>query len=220
MNLEKLFEEAQIKRNNGQIEEAVVEYQKIRKQALQINNQQLAADCLHMIGVAYKQVFDHQLAQDYLAQAKIEFEKIGNQVGVGAVLRDQGVDALNDHNLSLAEQLMSQSIENLINTDQKGHLGISQAKLGLIWAARGKFDEAESKIKEGIGNIEQSSDRFFELTAWKNLAEIQIRAGEKEKARQSLQKAIEILNLISNSKQFLARRREFAELEKQLGSTS
>lgn len=216
MELEKQFDRAQIKRNNGQINEAVADFQRIREESLKADKKHLAADCLHMIGVAWKQAENFPQADNFLKLAKEEFESLEDSFLEGAVLRDLGVVALKQENYSQAANFLLESIKVLEKTSQQGHLGISKVKLGLVYAGEDQLDEAVRIIEEGIADIQNSPDRFFEMTGYLNLAEVQKQAGNMVQARESLKKAEQVLNEIGPDDQFKVRRRQIEDLRAKL----
>lgn len=216
MDLEKQFAKAQEQRDNGQIKEAVADYQLIMDEALQSSDRRLAAMCLHMIGVALKQDGQYPEAGKILKDAEKEFGELGDQDLVAAVLRDRGDVALHQKDYVKAKELVEQSISLLSASQRIGHLGISKAKLGLVLAAEGKLAEAEAIIKEGLDDIKKSPDRFFELSAYLYLAEVQRQAGKKEEAKQSLYLAKGLLDEIGAPEQFLVRRKQVDDLLKKL----
>src|SRR5439155_9996908 len=88
MKAEEFFEKAQTLRNNGQIGEAIEVYQQARNEVG--DNKWLAAECLHMIGVAYYQDKKFEEAEKFLNQARDEFKKLQDRDSLAAVLRDLG----------------------------------------------------------------------------------------------------------------------------------
>lgn len=212
MNLQELFEKAQVKRNNGQIEEAVEFYKKAREEALKGGDLKLAAECLHMIGVAYYQAEQYIKANKFLNQAKEEFEKLNDQILIGATLRDLGLVARRDKDLAKAKKLLEVSITHLKNNP--GHLGISQVKLGMVLSEAGDLTGAEEKVKEGIKNIQNSPERFFEAIAWMNLGEVQKMAGRIEESKFSLLQAQKVLDSLSLPQENQSLRKQIQELLK------
>lgn len=210
MDIKQFFEQAQIKRNNGEIEEAVRLYQNTRDQALISGDSWLASEALHMIGVALYQEEKYKEAKDYLDKAKSEFQKLNDQNLIGAVLRDLGMVLRKEGDFSKAKELLEESIACL--KDNFGQLGISQVKLGMVYFEMGNLTQAETLIKQGLGNIQKSPERFFESIAWKNLGEVEIKAGKKEEGQKSLLKAQEILKSISTSDQNQSLKKEIEKM--------
>lgn len=212
MNLQKLFDEAQTKRNNGQIEDAVSDYQQTRTEALKTGEEWLATESLHMIGVAYYQAEQYSKAEKFLIQAKEEFAKLNDKDLVGAVLRDLGLVARKEKDLSKAKKLLEESIAYL--KGNLGHLGMSQVKLGMVLSEEGNFSEAEEKVKEGIKNIQNSPERFFEALAWMNLGEVQKMTGKIKESKLSLLQAQSVLDSISSPYENQSLRKQIKELLK------
>lgn len=148
-----------------------------------------------MIGLLYQQKEELTKAEEILIKAQQEFED-----GVAFVLRDRARVALEAKDLEKAEGLIKQSINLLSNSTQKGHLGISQVQLAKILTQKGNVVAAEL-IKDSIKLLHQSPNRFFEPSAYFNLAQVQNQAGKKEEAKQMAEKSLEILNSITNKNQ-------------------
>ncbi|MFH0937335.1 MAG: tetratricopeptide repeat protein [Candidatus Daviesbacteria bacterium] len=218
INLEKLFEEAQGKRNNNQIPEAIEDYQKVRDEAQNLGNRELSAESLHMIGVAYYQDKKYPQAEEMLDKAQKEFEEMGNNLLVGAIQRDRGLIAFEEKSLEKAQDFLRESIQTLEKIGNLGHLGVSQVKLGVVEAARGDTLEGETTIMRGIDNISQSPDKFFLATGYFDLAKVQKQTGKIDEARKSWEKSLEILNQISGQNEFKSRREEITKFIKNLES--
>ncbi len=216
MNLQERFKKASFDRDNDNVQEAIIEYAQIREKALSEGLKELAIDCLHMTGISYSHIEDYKQAEEFFQKAQSEFKQVGNKMKVGAVLRDRGSIAAASGNLNQAEELMQQSIHILKLTEFPGHLGISKVKMGMINLKRGKADEAEQEILEGIKDIEQSKDKWFESTAYFNLAEVQKELGKKSEVKQSLNKALEILNQIARPNEHSRRRQKITQLLQEL----
>jgi tetratricopeptide (TPR) repeat protein len=210
MPLEELFEKAQIARNNGQTEEAVVAYLEAREKAL--NDQKgkklkLATECLHMVGVTYLDSRDYDQAEEFLNKALEESrDNLKDNLLIGATLRDLGLLARVQQHLSKAKFYLRQSLDYL--GEFKGHLGISQVKLGSVAAEEGNLEEAERMMEEGLENIKDSSDRYFEATGYLDLGKVYQKEGKKVEAKAAFEKSLEILNRISTVEEFQEMRTE------------
>lgn len=211
-----LFNQAGIARNNDQTEEAVTLYQQARQQALLENDQLRAADCTHMIGVAYSQVNRYPEATRYLMIAEDEFRRLNNPMRLGAVLRDRGSVVAHQGNLLVAKHLLRRSIMVLRSTEFLGHLGVSRIKLGEVYVREGKYPQARRLIKRGIADTEQSPDLWFQSTGYFNLAWLLKEQGHNLKANQALDKAVEILDKMAGPNEYLSRRQQIAELRQEL----
>lgn len=216
MDLQKLFEQAHQKQNNGLIGEAVVEYQQARALALRAGDNDMALDCLHMIGVSLYQDKKYEAALDYLELALDEAKKLEKKLIIGAVWRDLGSVASAQKDYVKALKYTQESIGIFENTEYVGHLGISQVKKGKVLGLENRLDEAEQQIKEGIKNIEKSPDRFFEAMAYKDLAEVQIRMGKKDEAKESVQKSREVLNQLGGEDSNQSLRQNLQDILKEI----
>ncbi len=213
-----MFEKAQIERNNGQIKQAVADYQKVREQALRVGDRRLGAECLHMIGVAYYQDESYREAITSLEKAQKELERLGDEMLVGATLRDLGLVAKAQKNYDQAKRYYQESLDHL----QKfpGHLGMTRVKLGKVYLDEEELALAEQTIQKGIVEIAPSPEKFFLSSAYFDLAQVQKRAGKIEEARKSVEKSKEILDEISGPDQNQSRRQEIKDFLKELLSTN
>ena len=210
MEIDEIFQQAQDKRDNQEIAESISLYQQVREQALEAGDQHLASESLHMIGVAHYQNEDYAGAEEALRTSQEEFEAAGKNDFVGFVLRDRGLVALKQKDFPKAKELLQQSITSLRESN-KGHLGISIVKLGVVIAEEGDSEAGEKQIREGIAVIEESDERFFASTAYFDLAKLLRKAGKADEAREAARKSEEILNTIGGEERFKKRRKELNE---------
>ncbi len=208
MDLQEIYLQAQRNRDNGCLHEAVEAYQKIRNLALGSSEAWLAAECVHMIGVAFYQDDQYEEAEAALQTAEDEFRTLEDMESVGMVLRDRGLIAYALEEFEQAKDLLKQSIDLLSSSDLPDHLGISRVKLGLVEAAVHNPDKGEMLISQGISEIEESENFFFLSTAYFNLAQVQNQLGQTEKATASALKARDLLDTHSPQDEFRIRRRE------------
>lgn len=195
MNLQKQFEEAQKLRNNGQIEDALILYSKVREIALEKKNLTLSTECSHMIGVTYYQAENFEEADKHLLDALKEFESRNDLEYAGFVLRDLGMSARSQKKLNVAKDYFKKSIKNLHSTKNFGHEGMSHVKLGRLLADMGEFDEGYKEINIGIKLLQNSKEKFFLSSAYLDRAKID--------AKRSLQ----ILNSFAKKDEFIERRK-------------
>lgn len=201
MDPRKLFEKAEKLRSKEKLEESIESYKQV---ILTNSNDWLAAESAHMIGVIYYQQKNYPEALKWLRVSQSQFKLIKDSDLIGAVLRDISSIYFDKNDLKHAEEYIIKSIKYLKFGHNLGHLGISQVKLGLI-----KKDE--QSILDGIKNIEQSPDRFFESIAYYNLAQVQKDLGKLNEANKSALKSLQILNLISKRGEFLDKKKKLKE---------
>jgi tetratricopeptide (TPR) repeat protein len=213
MDSQALFKNAEDLRNQEKLNEAIEVYQQARELAFRESNLWVAYESLHMIGLLYQQQDQLEKAEEILAQSQQEM-----QDWVAMVLRDRARVAIESKNLVKAEKLIKQSIELFKNSEQKGHLGISQVQLAKILTEKGELETAEDLVKDSIKLIEKSDNRFFESTAYFNLGQIQKQAGKIDEAKKSIQKSVEILDSITSPQQHKGLKEQRKKyLEEQLG---
>ena len=210
MNLEEIFKQANFYRDNDQNEEALELFEKILNSSsgadpkLRANSQHLKAITLYNWG-KFEWVWDELLKTQEM------YEKLGEKTGVGAVLRDLGSTAVNLGDYDKAEKLMEESIKVLKDADD-GELGISQVKLGTVYLAQGKLDEAEKITINGIKTMGDVAEDYYISTGYMNLAEILIKMGKISEAKQNLEKSLESLNKFAKPDEHLRRRKKLNSL--------
>ncbi len=193
MDVQGLFKKAQKLRACERLDESISAYLASRDKAQKEGDAWIAAESLHMIGLLYLQKQDFTLAEQHLKEAQQEFEDL-----VAACLRDRSKVALEKKELKQAEDLALESIEKLKHSTKKGHLGASLVQLGKVLAAKGGLEQAEMTVKEGLDIIMVSPEKFFESSAYFNLAQIQKELGKTKEAKENAQKSLQILNGISS----------------------
>lgn len=207
MKIKELFDSAERLRADEKLEEALTEYQKVVDHFEEDDT--LKAESLHMIGIIYLQIKDYEAAKFNLEQSEKLFKGVNNFYH-GAVLRDLAALAVEEHDIEKAEKLLRQSIAELSKSDASGHLGISKVKLGTVFQKQGKFSDAENNILEGLELIKHSDDRFFESSAYYNLAKLQKKMGQLSKSKLSAKEALALLVQFGREKH-LTRKNEIEE---------
>jgi tetratricopeptide (TPR) repeat protein len=193
-----LFQLGQKLRDNGNIDRAISSYQKAREVALQENNKRLASECLHMIGVAFYQDKKYQEAEKYLLDSINEFKTQKNEEFIGIVLRDlASVNPRLDKKSDTRRHYLK-SIKLL--SKNKGHRGISKAKLGMFYLKLTDFENAEKWIKAGIKDLEDSTEWFFLSSAYLYLAQVYAT------------KSLALLDKHAPKDEFLLRRKELQKI--------
>jgi tetratricopeptide (TPR) repeat protein len=85
---------------------------------------------------------------------------------------------------------------------------MTQVKLGLLFSEMEDLDKAEETIKEGLENVLKTPNSFFTSTAYFDLAKLQKKMEKLGEAKSSTEKALGVLDKISNREQFQRRRKE------------
>lgn len=205
------FSEAQKLRDNGQIDAAIILYKQIREEPLN-KDTLLAAECLHMIGVAYYQDREYANAKECLTQSLHEFETLKRPDYQGFVHRDLGMVERGLGNYSEALRLTNQSIDELARSGNLGHQGISLVKLGNIYLDLKDTGKALDSMKAGIKLLLKSDEKFFLSTAYLDYAKIFVTIGDFSSARTMAENAFDVLNSFSNETEFTNRRHDIKEL--------
>lgn len=148
-------------RNNGQITQAVHLYKELLRRFDATGNAKRAANMQHMIGVSYK-VADNTLASlTALAHAKQRYQQIGDTVGVGCVLRDEGITYQYNRDYRQALRLLKQSVMVLKKSGDFAELGISQAKVGNAYMEQGDLPQAKEWLMRGLHTLTTRADHWF-----------------------------------------------------------
>ena len=203
--MQELFERAQKLRDNGKIEDAISLYHLVTGDK---TDPVLAAKATHMIGVAYYQNEQYDLAEEALQHAQEAFEEQGLDEYSGFILRDRGLVARNERRFDEAESLLKESIQKLHATGSKGHEAMSLVKLGTVLSENGNFDEAIQTIQQGIEMLKETPETFFLSTAYFDLAKVFKSKGMNDKARDLANSSLQTLNSFSNETQFTKRRND------------
>ncbi len=197
MRIEELFKQAEKLREAEDLDAATEIYKKVAILAKKERKGWFEAESIHMLGVVFNQLKNLADALDYLDQAERLFFEQKNLGMVGAVLRDKGMIAINEKNFDKAEQLLKKSIQYLENEKLGGHLGISKVKLGELYLILNKLSDAERFVLEGIDEIKNTDDQFFESSAYFALAKIQRGQKQNSESQLSARRALNILEKVS-----------------------
>lgn len=165
-------------RNNGQIENAVKAYRELIRRYDLLEKLELAANMQHMIGVSYKIANNTELAIRELMNTKERYEAIGNEIGVGRVLRDEGTAYQYAHDYEKALPLLIQSVDILKKYNNKAELGISQVKLGNLYLDQNSIIQAESFMVLGLETLtadDANYNWFYVATAHIHLSRLFIK---------------------------------------------
>lgn len=165
-------------RNQGKGLEANEKYQLAKTLYIKNGKVVQAAGCQLMIGVGYKIENNLKKAIAAYEEALKLYEKSNDPLGPGRVYRDIGIVYEYHDCLAESEQYLLQSKDALeIIPDEttpsqfgdvptkNAELGITLAKLGLIYIRLKKFSAAEHHLIEGLTLIRRAGHPFYELTA-------------------------------------------------------
>ncbi len=178
-----LDQQAGTQRNNGHALEAIKLYEQAKNLYLESDNKLEAAGMQHMIGVCYKIENDLEKCIPALEQAAKEYKEAGDPLGPGRVLRDIGIMYEYHERLDEAEKYLLKSQKELESqsegeqnpgvdeqTSRNSELGITTAKLGLLYLGMGQLDKAKDYTENGLTLIRKAGHPFYELTAVGQLA--------------------------------------------------
>jgi outer membrane protein assembly factor BamD (BamD/ComL family) len=210
MDIQQLYQQAQKDLDNGHIQRAIPAYETVRQAALAEHNSWLAAECCHMIGVAYYQDRLYTEAEAALQDAEDEFKDLDETAFIGIVLRDRGLVAFKEEQYDQAKDLMQQSIDLLCTTDEADHLGFSKVKLGVVNSAQDQPEIAEQLVFAGIEDIQTSDNFFFLASANYDLAKVQRQLNQKVLALKSAQQAKNLIETHFPDDEYLSLRHQIA----------
>ena len=217
MDTKGLFEKAEQLREEEKLEESLSVYKDATKEAIAENNGWIEGESLHMNGLVNLQLNNYLEATRLLAGAKKKFSEMNSLEMVGAVLRDQAAVAVAENDFVLAESLLRESISTLAQTEKRGHLGMSKVKLGSLYLKQNNLEEAERLAQEGLEEIKDSEERFFESSAFFELAHIQKEMGDLGQSKLSGETALQILEDISTGDKHAERKKEMKLFIDRLG---
>ncbi len=192
MDVLKLEKQAGLLRNSGKGYEAVEVYTQAKAAYVATGDLVKAAGCQHMIGVSYKIENDIDKALAAYEQAIADYQKAGDAFGPGRVERDIGIMFEYHDRFAEAEQHLQKSKE-LLSAEHGAELGITLAKIGLLYTRMNKRDQAEAPILEGLQLIRHAGHPFYELTALMHLGGLYLAAGHADRALANLQASLGLI---------------------------
>lgn len=171
-------------RDQGKGLEAIEKYKQAKKLYQDSGDLVRAAGMQQMIGVCYKIEDDTEKSIAALQQAIEDYKSAGDKLGPGRVARDIGISYLNDDQLDEAEKYLTQSKELLeaLPSDsatkqsvdetvaRDSELGVTLAKIGLLYVKQNKLDDAKTVLAEGLKLIRQVGHPSHEVTTLMHLA--------------------------------------------------
>ena len=217
MSARKLFEKAEQLRVEEKLEDSLSVYVEALKQAQKEGSDWIVGESLHMSGLVNLQLERYSESKEFFFEAEKKFRDLNNPEMAGAVLRDQAARAVAEGDYVLGESLLKESIRTLIQTEQLGHLGMSKVKLGNVYRRQNRLEEAEGIVREGLEEIKNSAERFFESSAYFELAHIQKERGDLNQARVSGTTALRVLEDVAPGDKHSTRKKEMKLFIDRLG---
>ncbi|HVI69547.1 MAG TPA: hypothetical protein VM581_03755, partial [Magnetospirillaceae bacterium] len=151
-----------------------------------------AAGCQHMIGVSYKIENDLEKALPAYELAMSDYKTAGDMFGSGRVERDIGVMFEYHDRFADAEKHLRKSVAEL-QTERGAELGMSLAKVGLLYTHMQKFDQAEAPIIEGLDLIRKVGHPFYEMTALMHLGGLYLATNRAGRALANLEACLGLI---------------------------
>lgn len=185
MDALKLEEQATYLRNVGKGNEAANVYASAKEAYLKVGDLARAAGCQHMIGVSYKIENNIDEALTAYHQAVADYRKVSDTIGCGRVERDIGI-MFEYHDRFVEAELHLLRSKNMLEAEQGPELGITLAKIGLLYTRMKKFDQAEAPIVEGLQLIREHGHTFYEITALMHLGALYMATGHTGRALDNL----------------------------------
>lgn len=229
--LDQEFAHAQALRNLGEKEtsiEAIAAYERLREHANILGADQMAANAIHMIGVAKYQQEDYTGAEQAYKEAQAEFEKLHYDLLVAAVLRDLSSVAYKKTppDFELAHKLIDEGLARLTD-DQAEHKGMSRVRKGKIHLMQNNLEEAEQHAIAGVTLGDSVSEpTYFQARSRGDLAEILIAAKKYNEAKKVIEEAEEILGNVEKAQPegekviFTADRTKLSKLKEQIAKAA
>jgi tetratricopeptide (TPR) repeat protein/tRNA A-37 threonylcarbamoyl transferase component Bud32 len=137
----------------AEAEETTQQALDIRKRLLPAGHPDIGMTLVNLAGIQYERARFSQVEESFHEAAQ-SFEKAGNGVALGVVQANLGTVYARRGDLEAAENIHTNTLalrRKLFNGKDHSHLEISLTQLALVLIARGKLDEAETRLKEAMG---------------------------------------------------------------------
>ncbi len=200
-------------RNNGQIDAAIKAYYELITKSEKAGDKRRAAGAQHMIGVANKVGNRTEAAVEAYVEAKKRYAAIGEEVGIGRVLRDEGIAYQYKQDYDHALPLLQQSVNILEKSDDAAELGISEVKLGNLYRLQKDMQQAEIWLRRGLLRLLKTNQAFYISTARMHLSVFLLQTSDSDGALSEINKAEEILQADGGEKKHLRRIAEYEGLK-------
>lgn len=194
-------------RNQGKGFEAIKKYEEAKALYLQSDLLPQAAGCQHMIGVSYKIQGNLEKALEAFQTAIADYLNANDTLGPSRVERDIGimyeyVDLFTDakaHLLKSENELRGWDPNTIVkqivgeSASVGAELGVTLAKLGLVYTRLGEFDDAKASLFEALSLTRASQHPFYEMTTLLHGGELYIKLEKFNEALLYLQAGMGIL---------------------------
>lgn len=175
-----LLKEATELREKGLGSEAAEKYYSAAQLFEKDENWAKVAECWHMAGVSWKH--EQQRALKAFENALDYYQKAGDPVGKGRVLRDKAITHVYSDDLEEGLGILEESKESLRNKSVPAELAITVAKIGHVLARLGEYNKAETGFNEALRLLRTNINWFYEATTLMHFAELKLMLSKPDEA--------------------------------------
>jgi adenylate cyclase len=176
----------------GRWDDAQDLYQIALVQARELDDRQDLARIQAALGDLLRRQGSYAEVHGWLDKAKENFERLGDQAGVGMVLHYEGTLAAQQGDLEFARLLYEQSLRIRRELDDKPRIASLLSNLGIIEQYLGDYDKAKTLCEEGLEIRRSIGDRGAIQNSLNNLGNVSRDQGKYDEARSYIEEAVEI----------------------------
>jgi tetratricopeptide (TPR) repeat protein len=131
-------------------------------------------------------------AAEWLERARATFEELGNQRGVGEVLKLEGTLAAMQSNLEEAGNLYERGLTTLEMVDDKENIANTLNNLAIVARFRGDYEAAQAINEQALRIRSELGDKWAIANSLNNLGNVFLDQGDYATARARLEEAVAI----------------------------
>lgn len=174
----------------GQWDEALQMYRTTIEQSEAQQNLHAKAQGQTATGELYRKRGLYEEATHWLEQARVGFEGLGNEAGIGQVLHFAGSLAAQQGDFETARIRYEASLKIRRRLQERPHIASLLSNLGIVARYQGQYDDAQQLHEEGLEIRRQLGDRRAIAVSLNNLGNVALDLQQLEQARKYLEEAI------------------------------
>jgi class 3 adenylate cyclase/tetratricopeptide (TPR) repeat protein len=176
----------------GRWDEAFERYEAALETAVKLNHRQAQAKCQTTIGELHRKQGQFDTALIWLEQARLEFETLGDEAGVGQVLHFSGSLAAQQGDYDTARDRYERSLVIRRSLDLKPQVASLLSNLGIVARYQGNYAAARFLIEESLEIRRELGDRRAIAVSLNNLGNVALDQENYDEARAWLEEALSI----------------------------
>lgn len=149
----------------GRADRAIPRYQQARDLYLNAGDESAATECLHQMAVAQVFADDENTGISNLKKALKISQKQGQQVNVGRIQRDLGIASMVYRHYFYALEYLEASRATLSGSAVFAEQGITEAKLGRLYALEGEYKQVDGCFEAAFELIGKEEHHPYLLAA-------------------------------------------------------